>query len=131
MQQQVHHTSLHRRVASSNPMCIPAVQDVASACGIRAMPTFQAYFGGQKVAELSGADPRALEDMIKRCDPSNSLMKHETLVQLAVDTGSGAGSRQQSSKPEEGVDTGVPAPAAVPLNCSSNAPECFAWTPEL
>jgi hypothetical protein len=30
------------------------------------MPTFQAYFNGEKVAEMSGADPKGLENMIKR-----------------------------------------------------------------
>jgi hypothetical protein len=30
------------------------------------MPTFQAYFNGEKVAEFSGADPKGLENMIKR-----------------------------------------------------------------
>jgi hypothetical protein len=30
------------------------------------MPTFQAYYNGEKVAELAGADPKKLEDIIKR-----------------------------------------------------------------
>lgn len=31
------------------------------------MPTFQSYYNGEKVAEFSGADPKGLENMIKRC----------------------------------------------------------------
>ena len=34
--------------------------ETSSACGIRAMPTFQFYSGGKKVAEFSGADGRRL-----------------------------------------------------------------------
>jgi thioredoxin 1 len=40
-------------------------QDVAAACGVRAMPTFQAFFGGEKVGELQGASPPQLEALIK------------------------------------------------------------------
>jgi len=121
MQHQVHHTG--------HPVYVPDVQDVASACGIRAMPTFQAYFGGQKVAELSGADPRALEDMIKRCDPSNSLMKHETLEQMAIDTGSvglGQGSRAINQR------RGLTQECLNLQQCCHcrDAPEWFAWPPK-
>jgi thioredoxin-like negative regulator of GroEL len=38
---------------------------VAQACKVSAMPTFQAYFNGELVDTLVGADPRKLQDMIK------------------------------------------------------------------
>ncbi|XP_053321830.1 thioredoxin-like [Spea bombifrons] len=40
------------------------VSDVAEKCGIRAMPTFQFYKNGKKVAEFSGADKQKLEKII-------------------------------------------------------------------
>jgi thioredoxin 1 len=40
--------------------------DVAAECGIRAMPTFQFYKGGEKVDELTGADPKQLEALVKK-----------------------------------------------------------------
>eukprot|EP00587_Corethron_hystrix_P014773 CAMPEP_0113325622 /NCGR_PEP_ID=MMETSP0010_2-20120614/17896_1 /TAXON_ID=216773 ORGANISM="Corethron hystrix, Strain 308" /NCGR_SAMPLE_ID=MMETSP0010_2 /ASSEMBLY_ACC=CAM_ASM_000155 /LENGTH=61 /DNA_ID=CAMNT_0000185519 /DNA_START=701 /DNA_END=886 /DNA_ORIENTATION=- /assembly_acc=CAM_ASM_000155 len=39
--------------------------DVASSCGIRSMPTFQFYKGGQKVNEFSGASKAKLEEIMK------------------------------------------------------------------
>jgi thioredoxin 1 len=42
------------------------MQDVASECGVRAMPTFQAFFNGSKVDELTGADPGRLQTMIAK-----------------------------------------------------------------
>lgn len=43
----------------------PPLQEVAQACKVSAMPTFQAYFNGQLVDTLVGADPHKLRDMIK------------------------------------------------------------------
>jgi hypothetical protein len=43
-----------------------AAQDVAGECGVRAMPTFQAFFNGEKVDELTGADPAKLQAMIAK-----------------------------------------------------------------
>jgi thioredoxin-like negative regulator of GroEL len=40
---------------------VDAVPAVAQVCGVSAMPTFQFFKNGQKVDELVGADPRALE----------------------------------------------------------------------
>ncbi|XP_004703049.1 thioredoxin-like isoform X1 [Echinops telfairi] len=39
-------------------------QDVASACGVQRMPTFQFYKKGQKVGECSGANKEKLEATI-------------------------------------------------------------------
>lgn len=40
--------------------------DIASECGIRAMPTFQFYKNGEKVDEFSGADESKLRATIKK-----------------------------------------------------------------
>lgn len=41
--------------------------DVASKCGIRAMPTFQFYKGGSKIKEMCGANKEQLISMINEC----------------------------------------------------------------
>jgi len=41
-------------------------QDLASRCGIRAMPTFQFYKNGSKVEEFSGADIAKLKQIVAR-----------------------------------------------------------------
>mmetsp|Transcript_280 Transcript_280/g.796 ORF Transcript_280/g.796 Transcript_280/m.796 type:complete len:241 (-) Transcript_280:194-916(-) len=43
---------------------VDANQDTAQACGIRAMPTFQIFRGGAKVAEMRGANPDGLRQLI-------------------------------------------------------------------
>ena len=40
--------------------------DTAEACGISAMPTFQIYKGGDKVAEMRGADEAGLKALIAK-----------------------------------------------------------------
>ncbi|KAM3937231.1 thioredoxin-like [Leptodactylus fuscus] len=40
--------------------------EIASDCGIRAMPTFHFYKGGKKVDELCGADQDKLESLVKK-----------------------------------------------------------------
>ena len=39
--------------------------DIAQMAGVRAMPTFHVYVGGQKVKEIVGADKIKLEESIK------------------------------------------------------------------
>ena len=44
---------------------VDEVPDVAQELGIRAMPTFLLFKNGDKVAEVVGANPKALETAIK------------------------------------------------------------------
>lgn len=44
---------------------VDEVPDVAQELGIRAMPTFLLFKGGDKVAEVVGANPKALEAAIQ------------------------------------------------------------------
>lgn len=43
---------------------VDEADDVAQACGIRAMPTFQFFKNGEKVDEMMGADRQKLADLI-------------------------------------------------------------------
>ena len=43
---------------------VDEAEEVAAECGIQAMPTFQVFKGGQKVAEMKGADQKGLVDLI-------------------------------------------------------------------
>lgn len=43
---------------------VDQVPDVSEKAGIRAMPTFQTYFDGEKKGELLGADPRKLRRLV-------------------------------------------------------------------
>ncbi|KAI8647109.1 galactose-binding domain-like protein [Parasitella parasitica] len=61
---------------------VDQAKDVAAACNITSMPTFQFYKGGSKVEEMKGADHKALEALIK---------KHSEGA-----TGSGSGSVKKS-----------------------------------
>ncbi|GJQ13870.1 hypothetical protein GpartN1_g5661.t1 [Galdieria partita] len=45
---------------------VDQASDVASSCGISAMPTFHFYKDNKKVDELVGADPNTLENLIKK-----------------------------------------------------------------
>jgi len=44
---------------------VDEVPDVAQELGIRAMPTFMLFKNGEKIAEVVGANPKALEAAIK------------------------------------------------------------------
>lgn len=44
---------------------VDKARDIASYCGISAMPTFKAYSKGRQVGEVVGASQQALEGMIK------------------------------------------------------------------
>ena len=44
---------------------VDQVPEVAQELGIRAMPTFMLFKGGQKVGEVVGANPKALEAAIQ------------------------------------------------------------------
>lgn len=44
---------------------VDEVPDVAQELGIRAMPTFLLFRNGEKIAEVVGANPKALEAAIK------------------------------------------------------------------
>lgn len=45
---------------------VDEVPDVAQELGIRAMPTFLIFKGEEKIAEVVGANPVALEEAIKK-----------------------------------------------------------------
>jgi len=51
--------------------------DVAQELGIRAMPTFVLFKGGEKVEEVVGANPKALEAAIKKHYAEEEVSKPE------------------------------------------------------
>jgi len=59
-----------KTLSDENPHCIfvkvdvDAQGDIAQQCGIRAMPTFQFYKDGKKVAEMTGANVGELTNKV-------------------------------------------------------------------
>lgn len=45
---------------------VDAVPDVAAELGIRAMPTFMLFKGGDKVEEMLGANPQGLKALVDK-----------------------------------------------------------------
>ena len=45
---------------------VDEAEDVAAACGIQAMPTFQVYKDGAMVDEMKGADQAGLKAMLTK-----------------------------------------------------------------
>ena len=45
---------------------VDQLEEVAAEAGIRAMPTFHIFVKGERVEEIIGADPRKLEEAIKK-----------------------------------------------------------------
>lgn len=45
---------------------VDEVPEIAQELGVRAMPTFVFFKGGEKVDEMVGADPRKLEEMVQK-----------------------------------------------------------------
>lgn len=45
---------------------VDEAEDVAAACGIQAMPTFQVFKGGAKVDEMKGADQAGLKALVTK-----------------------------------------------------------------
>ena len=43
---------------------VDEAQDVARACGVTSMPTFQLHKGGKLVSSFSGADPQRLQALV-------------------------------------------------------------------
>ena len=60
------------KLAGENPEAVFAkvdvddAQEIAAACGISCMPTFQFFKGGEMVAKLEGANQAALVDLIAK-----------------------------------------------------------------
>ena len=51
---------------------VDANQETASHCGVRSMPTFQLFKGGEKVAETKGANEQGLRVIIFATDENQA-----------------------------------------------------------
>ncbi|GAA5936432.1 hypothetical protein JCM3775_000819 [Rhodotorula graminis] len=45
---------------------VDAQEQIAQECGVRAMPTFMVFRAGDKLGEVTGANPAGLEALIKK-----------------------------------------------------------------
>jgi thioredoxin 1 len=62
----VHRFSNAYPTAKFYKLDVDQVPDVAQELGVRAMPTFLLFKNGEKLSEVVGANPKALEAAIKR-----------------------------------------------------------------
>ena len=51
---------------SSFLVTIVGRKEISATCQIKCMPTFQFYKDGKKVAEMSGADPNKLKELVEQ-----------------------------------------------------------------
>jgi len=76
-------------------------RDIATECGIKAMPTFQFYKNNTKIEEFSGADPNKLESLVKKHhDPWASSTGHVLGDAPPTASSSASAARPSQSQPQ-------------------------------